>query len=77
MSFHVLTERKDKKNKGFILEMKILICDLETAVYHKMPSDFGEELPQSVLILDLQLVCNSKSLDEPFVVGGCGAKVQV
>lgn len=47
--------------------MMTLLCDLGRAV-PKMPSASEEELPESILILDLQLACSSKSLEDLFLM---------
>lgn len=56
--------------------MKILVCDLGRAVHLKASSASGEEPPWSILILDLHLVCSSKSMEEPFLTGICGSGFQ-
>jgi hypothetical protein len=65
-----------KQNKAFTLEIKIFNYDLERAGHLKMSSASGKEPPQTILILDLQLVCHSKSLEKPFLIRGCRSRVK-
>lgn len=58
-----------------MLDMKILISDLGRVVYLKMSSASAGPF-SSILILDLQLVCRSKSLQGPLLIGRCGPKGQ-
>ena len=68
---------KRQRNKFFMLEMKTLIYDLRRAVHLKMLFVSREEPPKSILILDFQLVCSSKSPEEPFIIGRCELEIQV
>lgn len=67
---------KRQRDKVSILEMKILIHDPRTAVFLKMSSASGKRPLGSILISDLQPVCSSKSLEELFLIGRYGPKVQ-
>lgn len=74
---HTLIERKSrqqvgKRNKGFILEMKILICDLRRAVQDIFCFWGGTSWVDSHLksLAGMQF----KSLEEPFSTGSCGPK---
>jgi len=55
-----------------LLKAMLLVCDLGGAVHLKMSFALEEEPPWAILILDLQLVCSSKTVEEDFLARICG-----
>ena len=80
LSSHALIESRQqigKRDKDCILEIWILICNLERAVYLKMSFASGEGSPWSILALHLWLGCSSKTLEDHFTTGRCGPRFGV